>query len=487
MRRRVSGRLPGYGLVPEMTTAAFPRLMLAGLAGNTGKSFVSMGIVSALRTRGLRVAPFKKGPDFIDAAWLGEAAGEAGRNLDTFMMPVEAILGSLHRAAAGADVAVVEANRGLFDGADAAGTHSSAQLAIVTGTPVVLVIDTTKATRTVAALVLGCRTMAPSLALAGVILNRVGTARQEAIIREAIEVETGIPVLGAIPRTSIERLPSRHLGLVTPAEHQDVSGTLEQLGDVVERHVDIEAVLNVARNAQALPGGNGADRSATVSRRGDCGIPDAASGGRHVRIGVLKHPAFTFYYPENLEALEEAGAELRFFSPSTDGQLPSIDALYIGGGFPEEHLLELSSNAALRHDLKKQIAHGLPVWAECGGLMYLSKGVRCRGETYPMVGALPIAVEQMQRPQGHGYVIAQVDRSNPFLAKGTSLVGHEFHYSRIEDDCRGAKTVMALERGVGVGRGRDGICVGGLIASYTHLHALGTPGWAPGMVRAARP
>ncbi|MFH1530631.1 MAG: cobyrinate a,c-diamide synthase [Pseudomonadota bacterium] len=459
-----------------MTTVVLPRLMIAGLAGNTGKSFVSMGIVRALRARGLHVAPFKKGPDFIDAAWLGEAAGVAGRNLDTFIMPEEAILGSLRRAAAGApgaDIAVIEGNRGLFDGLDASGTHSSAQLARVTGTPVVLVIDTTKATRTVAALVLGCRSMDPSLDLAGVILNRVGTARQEAIIREVLAAETGIPVLGAIPRISVERLPSRHLGLVTPAEHPDVAGTLEELGDAVDRHVDIDALLNVAGRAEALPGGMGAEES-------------TPAGSQQVRIGVLKDPAFSFYYPENLEALEEAGAALTFISPAADGHLPSIDALYIGGGFPEEHLQALSSNADLRDDLKKHIADGLPVWAECGGLMYLSRGVRYGAEVVPMVGALPITVEQMQRPQGHGYVSALVDGANPFLAESTSLGGHEFHYSRVEDDSSAVTTVMALQRGVGVGGGRDGIRVGGVVASYTHLHALGTPGWAPGMVRAAR-
>ena len=197
-----------------MTTVAFPRLMIAGLAGDTGKSFVSLGVTRALRARGIRVAPFKKGPDFIDATWLGEAAGAAGRNLDTFLMPAEVILGSLRRAAAAADAAVIEGNRGVFDGVDAAGTHSSAQLARVTGTPVVLVIDVTKATRTVAALVLGCRAMDPSLTLAGVVLNRVGSARQEAIIRDVVAAETGIRVLGAIPRMSSERLPRRHLGLV---------------------------------------------------------------------------------------------------------------------------------------------------------------------------------------------------------------------------------------------------------------------------------
>jgi cobyrinic acid a,c-diamide synthase len=300
----------------------------------------------------------------------------------------------------------------------------------------------------------------------------VGTARQEAIIREAVRIETGIQVLGAIPRLTIERLPGRHLGLVTPAEHKDVAGTLEALGEAVERHVDVDALLGVARSANDL------------GPAGDVRAPKAVNF--RVRIGVLKDPAFSFYYPENLEALEDAGAELTFISPAADGCLPSIDALYAGGGFPEEHARALSSNACLRDDIRKRVAEGLPVWAECGGLMYLSRGIMCRGEMHPMVGALPITVEQTPRPQGHGYVSAHIDGPNPFLPECTSLRGHEFHYSRLGGDCPPVTTVMALERGVGVGRGRDGIRVGSAVASYTHLHALGAPGWAPGMVRAAR-
>ena len=451
--------------------------MIAGLAGNTGKSFVALGVIRAFCARRRRVAPFKKGPDFIDAAWLGEAAGAAGRNLDTFIMPTEAILGSLRRAAAGADVAVIEGNRGVFDGVDAAGTHSSAQLARITAAPVVLVVDATKATRTIAALVLGCLAMDPSLPLAGVILNRVGTARQESVIREALGAVTEIPVLGAIPRIPIQRLPSRQLGLVTPGEHHDIAGTLEELGNAVERYVDVDALLDIAGTAGALPPQTVEDREPRMTE---------AVSGRPVRIGVLRDAALSFYYPENLEALEDAGAELMFVSPTADAGLPSIDALYVGGGFPEEHLPALSSNTDLRRDLKKHIADGLPVWAECGGLMYLARRVRYRGETYPMVGALPIDVEQMQRPQGHGYVTAQVDAANPFLEEHTRLGGHEFHYSRIENDRPALPTVIALERGVGVGGGRDGLHVGEVVASYTHLHALGAPAWAPGMVRAAQ-
>src|SRR3990172_8175450 len=391
-----------------MTKAVFPRVLIAGLAGDTGKSLVSLGLSVALRRKGLRIAPFKKGPDFIDAAWLGEAAGTAGRNLDTFLMPAEAILSSLRRASLCADVGIIEGNRGLFDGMDAEGSHSTALLARLTGTPVVLVVDVTKVTRTIAALVLGCRTLDPSLRLAGVLLNRVGTARQEAVIRDAVRVETGIPVLGAIPRLAIEHLPSRHLGLITPAE-----------------------------------------------------------------------------YPGVTETLEDAGAVLTFISPVSDSELPAIDVLYAGGGFPEEHAAALSDNVAFREALRKSIDEGLPVWAECGGPMYLAGALKSRGQSYPMVGALPVTVEQTARPQGHGYVQARVDGRNPFLPEQTAVRGHEFHYSRLRGDLAGLDTVLALSKGVGVGGGRDGICSRRVLASYTHLHALGMPGWADGLVRAS--
>ena len=454
-----------------MTKTVFPRVLIAGLAGDAGKSLVSLGLSVALRRTGFRVAPFKKGPDFIDAAWLGEAAGTAGRNLDTFLMPAEAILSSLRRAALRADIAVIEGNRGLFDGVDAAGSHSTAVLARLTGTPVVLVVDASKVTRTVTALVLGCRALDPSLRLPGIILNRVGTARQEAIIREAVRAETGARVFGAIPRLAIEHLPSRHLGLVTPDEHPCVAGTLEALGEAVARHVDVDALLGVARTADDL------------APWGDTGAPRPRK--LRARIGVLKDRAFSFYYPENFSALEDAGAALTFISPMSDGELPAIDALYAGGGFPEEHAAALSDNVPFRESLRKRIDEGLPVWAECGWLMYLARLLKTKEQSYPMVGALPVAVEQTAKPQGHGYVLARVDGRNPFLPDRTAVRGHEFHYSRLRGDPAGLDTVLALSKGVGVGGGRDGICSRRVMACYTHLHALGAPGWAESMVRAS--
>jgi len=443
---------------------------VAGLAGDTGKTLVSVGLVRALSRRGRRVAPFKSGPDFIDAAWLGAAAGVPGRNLDTYLMPPEGIAGSMRRAARASDLAVVEGKRGLFDGADARGSHSTAQLAKLIGAPVLLVVDATKMTRTVSALVLGCKTLDPELSLAGVVLNRVGTGRQEGIIRRALADDTGVPVLGAVPRLEGRLLPSRHLGLVCAAERPEREATIEALADAVVRHVDVERVSAAAADAPVMAGA--------------IAPPKGRVEGVRVRIGVLRDAAFSFYYPENLEALEAAGAELVFVSPLADRELPPIDALYAGGGFPEEHGRELAANEPLRSALASALAGGLPAWAECGGLMYLARALVRDGREYPMVGALPVVVEHTARPQGHGYMAATVDRANPFVPVGTRLLGHEFHHSRVVASS-GAETALDVERGAGVGNGRDGIVVGNVVATYMHLHALGTPGWAESVVRAA--
>jgi cobyrinic acid a,c-diamide synthase len=454
--------------------AKLPRLVIAGLAGDSGKSLVALGLIGALRGRGNRVAPFKKGPDFIDAAWLGAAAESPCRNLDTFMMPRDAILTSLAVGARDADLAVVEGNRGLYDGMDATGSHSTAQLAKLIGSPVLLVVDVTKTTRTVAAQVLGCRVLDREVEIAGVILNRVGTRRQEKVIRQALADATDVPVLGAIPRLEDQHLPSRHLGLVTAMEHPATRETLEKVARIVEEHVDVPALLEVSRRA--------ADLSPVDVPIDEEPSPDGKS---KVRIGVLRDRAFSFYYPENLAALEAAGAELCEISPLVDEALPAIDGLYAGGGFPEEYASELAANGPLLETLARQIDGGLPVWAECGGLMYLSRALIKDEVEHKMVGALPIVVEQRVRPQGHGYVQGCADRANPFLAEGTEFCGHEFHYSRLKSGHQELPTVLSLTKGTGVGGGRDGLQVGNTVAAYTHLHALATPSWAGGLVEAA--
>jgi cobyrinic acid a,c-diamide synthase len=443
--------------------------MIAGLAGDSGKTFVSLGLIMGFSSRGMKVAPFKKGPDFIDAAWLSAAAGLPGRNLDTFLMPEKKIIQSLAHAGTYADCAVIEGNRGLFDGLDERGSHSTARLAELTKSPVVLVLNTTKSTRTLAAMVLGCQAMDSQLDLAGVILNQVGTFRQEKVIRRAMAVECDIPVVGAIPRLKSHRLPSRHMGLLTACEHEDRDASLAAVGQVVSENVDWAALEKIAGSAPELP----------------CTEKEPHKKKPCVRMGLLKDNAFSFYYPENLEALEAQGARLIPISPLADEQFPDVDALYAGGGFPEVYAEALSGNPRFRESLAKAMAQGLPVMAECGGLMYLAEGLIKEGRNYPMVGALPILVEQGPTPRGHGYVQAKVDKKNAFWDCGQKIRGHEFHYSKLVDDGRFKETIMDMERGVGVGQGRDGMVVGNTLATYTHLHASGWPGWAPAFLRAA--
>ncbi len=450
-----------------MPPSHLPRIVVAGLSGDGGKSLVALGLIRALRDAGRKVAPFKKGPDYIDAAWLAAAAGVPGRNLDTYLMPGSAILRSVEKAAVWADIAVVEGNRGLYDGMTADGAHSTATLAKAIGAPVILVVDCTKTTRTVAALVKGCQVMDPELRIGGVVLNRVATKRQEGVIRDAVRQETGIEVLGAIPRLDAPILPSRHLGLVTAMEHPDVDRALDTVGEIAAGHLDLAAVRRLAETADELS-------LPQMTGTGDTETPVRPT----TRIAVLKDKAFSFYYPENLEALEALGGKLVYVSPLSDAALPEVDGLYAGGGFPEVYAATLAANDSFRADLKSRIQGGLPVWAECGGLMYLSLSLTHEGEVYPMVGALDITVRQTPKPDGHGYSRVVVDRENPYFAVGTELTGHEFHYSRVESGLPEVTTVFSVERGKGVGMKRDGIHRDNLIATYTHLHALGAPEWA---------
>jgi len=446
-----------------------PRLVVAGLAGDSGKTLVTLGLTRAFGARGLRVAPYKKGPDYIDAAWLGAAARTVGRNLDTFLMPTEAIGEGLARGTP-AGLLLVEGNRGLFDGLDALGSHSTAELAKLLQAPVVLVVDVTKMTRTTAALVLGCMALDPRLNLAGVVLNRVGTSRQERVIREALRHVYGPPVLGAIPRLEGNLLPGRHLGLLTAAEHPRREDTLEHAAKTIAGYTDLDAILDLARAAPEV----------TLPRA------QAVPAGSPVRIAVFRDKALSFYYPENLEALEQAGAELTYVSPLSGTALPDVDALYFGGGFPEVHAERLAGNGALREAVCRAASAGMPIYAECGGLMFLARELIVDGAIYPMTGVLDLVVEQRKRPQGHGYVEAEVDRSNAFFRRGTRMRGHEFHYSRVVAGADAGATMLSLRRGRGVGMNRDGLVVGRVWASYLHLHALGCPEWAEALTRLAR-
>jgi cobyrinic acid a,c-diamide synthase len=457
-------------------TSPYPRIMIAGTGGDSGKTILSLGLLALWEEEGLERRAFKKGPDFIDAAWLGWAAGAPGRNLDTYMMAPDVVTRAFRRHGTAEGLNLIEGNRGLLDGVDPAGSHSSAALARLLECPVILVLSPLKMTATAAATVLGCRLLAPENEIAGVILNQVRGERHEGVVRAAVEEHAGIPVLGALPKLNGPTLVSRHLGLVPPAEHGPADHLREALLRQVRASLDVQKLVDIARRAAGLP-------AWTAAAAGDGRM---ATEGAKVRIGYFSDSAFTFYYPDNLEALHERGAELVPISALSDQRLPDLDSLYIGGGFPETHTRELAANHGLLAAVREAAGAGMPIYAECGGLMYLAETLEWHGKAVRLAGALPIRVGMHDRPQGHGYCRMTVDTPNPFFDVGTELKGHEFHYSDIVAGAAGVRTAFAVEKGRGCIGQRDAIIQDNILASYMHLHALGCPRWADGMIRAAQ-
>jgi len=462
----------------------FPRIILAGLSGGSGKTFVSMGLCRALARTGLCVAPFKKGPDYIDASWLSHAARRQACNLDPFLLPREIIASLFCERAASADISVIEGNRGLFDGKDLDGTCSTAELARQLEAPVVLVLDATKMTRTAAAVVAGCRAFEPGLNLAGVILNRTAGERHRRILTDCIEKLAGVPVFGTLPKMAENPIPERHMGLVSDQEHGAREAALDAIADVVARWVDVPALVEAAKRAPAPP------QAAPVvwPRR----VEGIAKGDEPV-IGYVRDAALWFYYPENLEALTRAGASLVELSLLSNAPWPELDALYLGGGFPETLADALSANVAARERVRALAASGLPIYAECGGFMYLCEGLHLdqdgRDTWRAMAGVFPVSTRLCARPQGLGYVEALVEGENPFHPLGAHITGHEFHYSACTEPSSPAgmpPLTLKMLRGHGMVNGRDGLLTERTFAAYSHIHALGCPHWAPAFVRAAR-
>lgn len=458
-------------LVAERKVAA-RGLVVAGLGGGSGKSVVAVGLAAVFARRGRAVAPFKKGPDYIDAGWLARAAGHPCYNLDPYLMTSEALYRSFQDHVRDREMVIIEGNRGLYDGVDAEGRYSTAELAKSLGLPVLLVVDCTKTTRTVAALVLGCKHLDPGVRICGVILNRVGTARHEKIIRQAVEQITGIPVLGAFPRSGQDIFPQRHLGVTPCPEHAAADQAVETLAARAEQYLDLAGVEKAMTALAGVP----AEGPGPVTFLAD-----------KVRIGVLRDAAFQFYYQENLEALASCGAELVEINALAATELPPLDALYIGGGFPETSARALAANSSFRASVRQAAEAGLPIYAECGGLIYLGASMELAGETYPLVGVFPVHFGLMDKPQAHGYTIFSVEGENPFYPQGLEVRGHEFRYSKVlRWQGTGADLVLSMRRGVGFCNGRDGLVHRNVLALYSHVHAVGTPQWAPAFVAKAR-
>jgi cobyrinic acid a,c-diamide synthase len=477
--------------------AGFPGLVISALRGGSGKTIFSVGIIAALTRRGQTIAPFKKGPDYIDAGWLALAAGRPCYNLDTFLIAESTILKSYYCYTKGSNLAVIEGNRGLYDSIDLEGTTSTAALAKLLGLPVILCVDATKATRTMAAVVSGCQQFDPAVKIRGVILNQVAGKRHQNNLRSCIEYYCDLPVLGAVPKLKQQNFPERHMGLVPTAEHAWAKASIESVATITSKYLDLEAIIEIAFE-MAHKHSRGSVERENQTRSSDKAAVKAlepASNtcvqrfeitGNSPKIGIVRDSAFQFYYPENFEALEAAGAELVFTSPLKEKALPKVDALYIGGGFPETHARQLAENEVYRSQIREMAHKGLPIYAECGGLMYLGDRLFVDDEPFAMVGLFPMDFDLHRRPQGHGYTIINVTGQNPFFEIGTEIRGHEFHYSKVIDYRGGQDSLkFQVQRGAGLIGGQDGICYQNVLATYTHIHSLGTPLWARAMVENA--
>jgi cobyrinic acid a,c-diamide synthase len=469
-----------------------PRLVIGATASGSGKTSATLALAAAFRRRGLSVQTFKAGPDYLDPAWLALASGRPCYNLDGWMCGEPYVRRLFHRAACGADLTLIEGVMGLFDGADPASlAGSTAEVARWLEAPVLLVVNAHGAARSLAATVAGFARFEAGVRVGGVIANSCGSERHADWVAESLRAAGQPPLLGAVPRGGFPELPSRHLGLAAPQS----GSTLGAFADAAERRMSLDGILALAASASPLalpaPSAEATPRPAPSGEATPLPAPGAESTARPaVRLGVARDAAFQFYYPDNLEALEAAGAVLVSFSPLADARLPAaLDGLYFGGGYPEEHARELSANASMLAGVRAFAAGGRPVYAECGGLMYLSRAVETLdGSRHAMAGVLPVATRMLARRKALGYVEASPERDSLFAAAGETMRGHEFHYSEVAPGEEGGPWRPAYR----VSRRRDaterpeGFECGRVLASYVHLHFASHPGAAARLVRACQ-
>ena len=497
------GALVHACVFPYHPRAMTKSLLISGTHSGCGKTSLTLGLLAALTRRGLACAPFKTGPDFIDPGLHALACGKTSHNLDSWMLPEAANRGIFARYAAGADLAVVEGAMGLYDGASATDERgSAAHMAKMLGIPVVLVLDASGMARSAAALASGYVRFDAGLTVAGVVCNRTGGPGHREILREAIE-GVGIRVLGCLPKAPELAMPSRHLGLVTAQDlGQDLPQALdgrpdwiERLADWVEAGIDLDALLAALPDGEPIPvdedvhasGATTAALTGPVEARPPVtprGIPPVVPGTR-VRLGVARDRAFCFAYAENLRLLEAAGAEVVFFSPLTGAGLPpSLDGLYLPGGYPELHAETLSSNSSMLAALREFCASGRPVYAECGGFMALMQSVEdAEDRVWPMAGVFPCRARMGKRFSALGYREARFTADTPLGPAGTTARGHEFHYSSLEG-APGVPAVYELSGRKGLIEAPEGFLAGNTLASYVHLHFASNPGVAGNFVAA---
>jgi len=440
-------------------------LFISAAHKSSGKTTLSIGLCGAFHQRGLNVQPFKKGPDYIDPMWLSRAAGNDCYNLDFHTQSHQEILNAFGCRTDSTDISIIEGNKGLYDGLDLDGSNSNAALVTLLDSPIILVIDAQGMTRGIAPLILGYQAFEKNINIAGVILNKLGGSRHEAKLRAVIEHYTDVPVVGAVHHDPMLDIQERHLGLIPSNEAASVERQIHAIADVIAQQVNLDQLQRIASNAitptyQALP--------KTTPITAD------------VRIGIAQDTAFGFYYPDDLAAFRHAGAELVSIDTLQDTYLPEIDGLFIGGGFPETQMQALEANVTLRNEIHTAIEKGLPVYAECGGLMYLSRSMQWNENTCSMVGALPMDTRMHQRPQGRGYVqLSKIHNAlwNKPVDNNKDINAHEFHYSSAENLKKTTQFAYRVLRGHGINGKHDGIIHRNVLANYSHMRNVENNPW----------
>lgn len=454
------------------------RLFISAAHKSSGKTTLSIGLCAAWRQQGLLVQPFKKGPDYIDPLWLSAASQRSCYNLDFNTANHHEILHCVQHYGHSADLSLIEANKGLYDGVALDGSDSNAALAKLLQAPVILVIDTRGMTRGIVPILLGHLAFDREVNIAGVIFNRVGGSRHASKLRQAVEYFTEIPVLGAVQESAELQIEERHLGLMPSNERLDAEQQIARIRGLVADQVDLEKLVAIARQAPTLP--------APIQPHL---FKSTASSSSKVRIGICQDAAFGFYYPGDLAALQQAGAELVKIDTLHDIQLPNIDGLFIGGGFPETQMQQLAANYSMRNSIRVAIEAGLPTYAECGGLMYLARSLKWKNQQAEMVGIIPGDAVMYSKPQGRGYVHLEETEAMPWprtASHSEQLQAHEFHYSRLENLSVAGQYAYKVKRGQGIDGEHDGWIYKNLLASYTHLRHTSRYPWAQRFVEFVR-
>ncbi|MFT5219510.1 MAG: cobyrinic acid a,c-diamide synthase [Planctomycetota bacterium] len=438
-------------------------LYISAAHKSSGKTTVSIGLCAALKRRGINIQAFKKGPDYIDPAWLAMASGNPCYNLDYFIAGEEETILDYRRRSSSADLSIIEGNKGLYDGLDLDGSNSNAALAKAINSPVIMVVDARGTIRGIAPLLIGYQVFDKDVNIAGVIANMTGGARHESKLRAAVEHYTDIPFLGALGKDDDNGIDQTHLGLIPGYEDPDCERRIANISSAIENNIDLSRLIEVANTSAQF-----SDRIAELPGKKYQGL----------KIGIARDRAFGFYYSADLEAMERYGAELVFIDLLQDKGLPEIDALFIGGGFPERHAEALQANLAMRHAIRDAIENYLPCYAECGGLMYLSRNIEWQGQDYEMVGVVPGDTHLHSKPRGRGYVKLEENNSiwpGPSFA-GDSFHAHEFHYSSLDNLPDSLNYAYNVRRGNGIINKSDGLIYKNLLASYAHLrHTSSTP------------